>query len=109
MVIPIDGLNYYRLKVVNQNGEIDFSTIIGLLLNPENQIQIFPNPVSDLLNLKFNNPDILPTTFTLQIFDASGKLVKHLEQKKANLVSIPIKGLPIWQLFSSSNNGIWFF
>jgi len=47
---PTPGFNYYRLKIVNRDGEISYSPI--KLVNVNNvTIDIFPNPVQDYLNV----------------------------------------------------------
>ncbi len=44
---PVQGSNFYRLRMVDQNGEFQFSQIQTINMSPENpEATIFPNPTS---------------------------------------------------------------
>lgn len=73
---PLEGINYYRIRQINSNGE---------LLSPQKSVtfnaveagwSIYPNPVIDKLSLK-SNVNNGKTRF--QLFDATGKLVYQKE------------------------------
>jgi sugar lactone lactonase YvrE len=50
--IPSSDINYYRLKQIDFDGKFEYSEIISIENKKINTItQIFPNPVSDFLNL----------------------------------------------------------
>lgn len=51
------GKKYYRLKLVDENGKISYSKLIDIENNQNNSndIQIFPNPVFDILRIKLDN------------------------------------------------------
>ena len=49
---PAAGLNYYRVKAVNLDGKIEYSEIRIVIFNDKNIITIFPNPVSDIVNIQ---------------------------------------------------------
>jgi Protein of unknown function (DUF3244). len=52
---------------------------------------VFPNPTTDVLNLRLNN---MYDKMTIQILNSSGQLVKRLELSAANqLISIPVQNL----------------
>ncbi len=44
---------------------------------PHHRMTIKPNPFRKILNIIFNNPDALSTLCKLQIYDVSGRLIKH--------------------------------
>jgi hypothetical protein len=50
---PAEGLNYYRLKMVDKDGHISYSNILRLNFNLS-IMQIFPNPASNRINVKNN-------------------------------------------------------
>lgn len=79
---PYDGLNYYRLKQVDNNGEYSYSQIKSAEI--ENQFNVYPSPVQNGENITVNglNPD---KDYTLEIRDVSGRKLfdRHLKDKKA--------------------------
>lgn len=53
---PLAGDNYYRVKQVDKNGKITYSKVVKLQQNNLPIIaSIYPNPVLDELNVKFEN------------------------------------------------------
>jgi hypothetical protein len=48
---PLHGKSFYRLKMVDQTGEFSYSDIKIIQLNQAAEVQIFPNPVKDVLNV----------------------------------------------------------
>jgi hypothetical protein len=49
---PMTGVNYYRLKQVDYDGQFEYSDIVTVLFETNRPtLQIFPNPVDDKLNV----------------------------------------------------------
>ncbi len=46
---PIDGVNYYRLRQLDTDGQDDFSEVIAVTFTKSSDIFIYPNPASDLI------------------------------------------------------------
>lgn len=75
-VSPLSGMNYYRLKIVDADGHVTYSTTVALLnaVKGFNIIGIAPNPVvADKLNL--NIASAQSGKMELFIFDMQGRLV----------------------------------
>lgn len=53
---PVDQ-NYYRLKLIHKNNQITYSNTILLRKTDRKGINIFPNPVFDVVNIEFNKKD----------------------------------------------------
>ena len=97
--IKADGLNYYRLRMVDNDGTEKYSTTINAKTNcgDDKGLTIYPNPIdtgSDLLSVKFysDRKDI-----QLVISDMLGRKVKVLSlevEEDWNTVSIDISNLP---------------
>ena len=50
--MPLNGSNYYRLKQIDFDGKYEYSDIVNVKLEiANNKLEIFPNPVSDKLNI----------------------------------------------------------
>ena len=73
---PLNGMNYYRLKIVDVDGNITYSTTVALLnaVKGFDIISIAPNPVvSD--DLKLNVASAVSGKMEIVIFDMQGRLV----------------------------------
>lgn len=74
---PLNGLSYYRLKMIDLNGSSRYSAIISNKINVT-EVQIVPNP---------NNGSFLVSGLnginTLKLFDLQGKLVQSKESNDA--------------------------
>ena len=66
-----DGLNYYRLKMVDNDGTFAYSTIKSVTFSLPDNITIFPNPASERLQL--NNVSKSKVTRVV-IYDKAGQL-----------------------------------
>lgn len=73
-VQPADK-NYYRLKLIENNGTVSYSNIIVVSLKRQmmNAVSIFPNPVKDKLGI--NITAVKAEKVTLRIMDAFGRVV----------------------------------
>lgn len=50
--MPYDGINYYRLKQVDYDGNSDYSKIISVEIKGSKEFKIFPSITSDKLNIQ---------------------------------------------------------
>lgn len=73
---------YYRLKQVYKNGFIRVSNIVQLKGNEKFNLDCYPNPVVDQLNIKFSSPE--KGMMHLRIFDTHGKVVSNHEIQKSD-------------------------
>lgn len=90
------NIAYYRLKLINNSGTFTYSKTLKLVNDNSSESSIYPNPAHEKLNF------VAAQSGDLQIFDASGKLVKKLfVQKGANDFSIA--GLPSGIYFVQQN------
>lgn len=72
---PFLGMSYYRLKQMDIDGSFTYSMIrtVDFNSNLKNQLVIYPNPTSEIINLKFNNQAI--SNSVLSLYNVSGQLV----------------------------------
>jgi len=71
---PSTGLNFYRIKIVQINGKIDFSKIIKIngFIKQVNKIAFFPNPaIGNNMNLNLENQPA--GTYHVSIFNSYGR------------------------------------
>jgi hypothetical protein len=65
---------YYRLKIKDLDGSFELSKIEKVLFKEKNStVAVFPNPASDVLNLKWTQP--INEEVTLSLIDISGKII----------------------------------
>jgi hypothetical protein len=75
-VTPLNGVTYYRLKIVNKNNSYSFSKIVKLNSNSFTILSVLPNPASSYITISHN--EIKDRKVLLRIFSASGVLVKQV-------------------------------
>lgn len=83
---PQYGVNYYRLKIVENTGAITYSPIrsVNFELPLKVVYTIYPNPTADILNIKFHSE--FPQTIDFELVSAIGQIVHtyRLEAKQGN-------------------------
>ena len=71
---PCDCNQYYRIKVINNDGSFFYSDIVYVQMNKTN-VSIFPNPATD--NLTVFTDRIYPDTYCV-VIDERGRIVKKI-------------------------------
>jgi Secretion system C-terminal sorting domain len=69
---PSAGVNYYRLKQVDFDGTFAYSKVIAINAAGNDKIFVFPNPVTDQLNIQY---DQSKGSAALFLFDAMGRKI----------------------------------
>lgn len=74
-VHPAIGMYYYRVKSVGKHGSIGYSDVVKVkMVNPQNGIYVFPNPVTDNnINLQMNKAE--KGTYQVKLVNGAGKLM----------------------------------
>lgn len=70
---PVFGINYYRLKQVDQNGEVNFSETRAVALQATDDIMLFPNPANNSLTVMSDKLRFSRVT----IVDQTGRVVPY--------------------------------
>lgn len=92
---PQNGLNYYRLKQIDFDGQFEYSNIISIDFENENSISFYPNPVSDNLIITTDIQDDV----TVRLISVNGQVISENSQYIDNQFSIDVSRL---------NNGIYY-
>ena len=83
---PLQGLNYYRLVMVDQSGVFAYSPTVKIdFSDSQSGISFYPNPTTDLLHI--NAPGV-NSAATVQFFNTSGQLVGTYRSSSLNGMSI---------------------
>jgi hypothetical protein len=59
------GPNYYRLKMLDHDGSFKYSQVRLVTIESKTAINVYPNPVVDILNLVVSSPDGKPSNVKL--------------------------------------------
>lgn len=98
---PGYGIHFYVLKLVDINGNYEYSDTVSIQVPEENSTIFFPNPVSDVLSIRATIDQ--PDEVSIQIFDAGGKLI--LEKATVKIGDITAFDIDV----SSFSSGLYFF
>ncbi len=104
---PLSGINYYRLKQNDVDGNFKYSKIISKNINTENSFVVSPNPTDDKLSIQCNTSK----EGTLTLSNAQGQAVlsrKLLDKQdfiEISLLEFP-KGIYFLQLEENGKKSI---
>jgi Secretion system C-terminal sorting domain len=72
---PQYGVNYYRLKMVENDGKSSFSPIRTVIFESDKkaEFKIYPNPTNDILNIQFET--YKEQSAEIELFDNLGRMV----------------------------------
>lgn len=99
---PMSGVNFYRLKMVDKDGTFALSKIRNVEFDLKTGYTLFPNPVSDKLNLK--STEDWKNVTSIKIYNALGVEVytsPSVPAKEVNVKHLP-SGTYVVKLFRSS-------
>ena len=97
---PGSGTNFYRLAIIDQDGQKNYSELVSFTLGTENKIQVFPNPATDLVHLSMDGNDPL---FRVELIGPFGTILTAFSGDigQINLQSYP-RGLYYLRFFHPS-------
>ena len=73
---PMPGLNYYRLKQVDTDGQFEFSKVVSARINDVNsgeELRIYPNPANNFISVEMINGYIGEGSLTIS--NLAGEIV----------------------------------
>ncbi|MEO6133561.1 MAG: T9SS type A sorting domain-containing protein [Ginsengibacter sp.] len=70
---PVDGVNFYRLQMVDIDGKTTYSSIIKIVFAGKNELLVFPNPAKNTITISG-----LQSKGAIKIMAADGKVVKQI-------------------------------
>jgi hypothetical protein len=90
--LPLDGNNYYRLRMVDQNNQEDFSEVKVIAAEIDDpKWLLFPNPSHDFLFLK--HPEFDPSDFRLEVWNFQGLNVELNPEVELSGLRVDLKDL----------------
>jgi len=90
---PQAGMNYYRIRMVDINGVVEYSSVRALNFDePDADFAVFPNPTAGPLTLVSRNLDTYTAGVQYQVLDNTGKVVRFDRLVDENL-TLDLSGL----------------
>lgn len=92
--IPVTS--YYRIKIIETDGRFSYTetkAVSGIKNTETNNLLLYPNPVNDILRIRFNDLPEGCTTSKIQIADLSGKIIREYDKNTAPYSIIEIGGI----------------
>jgi len=78
---PQKGVNYYRLRQIDMNGDFEYSKIVSVEVNRSSTISIYPNPTKDKINIigTENQP------INIKIYNSTGILAADFTSNESEI------------------------
>ncbi len=100
---PAPGINYYRLKQMDFDGNFEYSPIESVVFRKEGEITIYPTIVQSELQVEL--PEKAGETTTLKIFSMQGALLQTQQQDGTGKLTITLPELTAGQYMVEVVNG----
>lgn len=78
---PLNGQNYYRLKITDIHNEVSYSNISTISLSQDIGYWVYPNPNQGIFNVDFKG--LNESYYLVEVFDALGRVV-YKEELSSN-------------------------
>lgn len=92
---PYSGINYYRIKQIDFNGSIAYSSIKSVQISNTQALDfyIYPKPARDIINVKFNNSEKGNELFFYDILGRSISSIISVQKINATTSQVDISEL----------------
>ena len=81
---PLSGINYYRLKQVDFDGQFTYSPVVNVVFDNKAGIRLAPTPVQDQLRVELD--EMFQDDAQWQLYDFAGRLVQTGVLSAENMV-----------------------
>lgn len=72
---PVNGWNYYRLKVISNSGEVMYSQVVKVKIGGPAILQVYPNPASREVSINITD---LRSVSSIELVSIDGQIIKSL-------------------------------
>lgn len=85
---PINGVNYYRLRMVDLDGTVEYSPVKIVTFEQDNSLVLYPNPVANELTIQSD-----ANVKSVQVYGLDGKLVLDQPIGARGVISMSLETL----------------
>ncbi|MCY7422647.1 MAG: T9SS type A sorting domain-containing protein, partial [Chitinophagaceae bacterium] len=80
---------FYRLQIVSRQLVKSYSSIIKVNLSPQPvTVQVYPNPVHDIITISFNSKQ---PVWSVKLLSLQGSLLKSYKVEAASHIQLPVQ------------------
>jgi len=92
---PIEGISYYRLKMVEKSGSSKYSTTRTIHIDGlRNSLKVYPNPAKNDINVSFYSNDDLQATLVVRSLTGEMMMKRPANLNQgSNLIKVAVNGL----------------
>ncbi|MDC0231331.1 T9SS type A sorting domain-containing protein [Aureispira] len=109
--MPLNGPNYYRLKMIKENGESEFSVIRVVVFRKDDGLfMVYPNPFDQVINIRFESSKtdnlhvLIFNSIGQQVFESLYLINKGLNNLDLNLKAELPKGAYIMRVRADNHS-----
>ena len=84
---PVNGINYYRLKMVNINNSYSYSEVKTVRTTAVKEITFFPNPAQTYVNVSLVQSD---NSSSVQLLNISGQILQETKVAGGNATTVTL-------------------
>ncbi len=102
----ISPKNYFRLKMIQKDGTVSYSSISEINSREQIAVTLYPNPAKDNLNVRLSN---YPSTYNVEIVDAVGNIIwrrDNLNKKDLSIGTSHLSNGSYYLQIKGKNNSI---
>jgi hypothetical protein len=107
---PVAGTNYYRLKMIDNDGKFTYSEVRKVQFGVISAAQVFPNPAVSYVMISLTSVET--ANYTCSIYSIDGALLKSMnlsvsagvQNSKVDLSQMNYKGIIMVQLKDEKGN-----
>jgi len=107
---PVAGTNYYRLKMIDNDGKFTYSEVRKVQFSVISAAQVFPNPATSYVMISLSSVE--KANYTCSIYSIDGALLKSMnlsvsagvQNSKVDLSQMNYKGIIMIQLKDENGN-----
>lgn len=82
---PVNGINYYRLKLIDNEGDFTYSEVKEVIFTNDILVSLFPNPTNNYSSLKITGEY---KELKLTVYDLKGRLIKNSTHYNQNSIEL---------------------
>jgi len=92
---PEPGENYYRLKCVYSNNQVEYSLVVMVMIGTKGfDWVMYPVPVTDLLTLQYKGAEPIKGVITVFIQGSNGRIINRFRfSSLTTIIKIPLSNL----------------